>query len=487
MHRDAGYARISSDDLRLGVGVGRQEEDVRKTSERTGGQLVAMFTDNDLSASKYARKKRKDYPRILDMARAGAIDRVIVYRLDRLLRIPRELEDLIDLCEQRNLLVVNLHGSMDLTTAEGRKYARDRVADAAFESDLISERVKRANDDIAARGEPLTRKRAFGYSCNGRHHPDDCRAKDCDRHCEVEGCKHDGRSIVPAEAELLRQAVADVLAGESITGIAKRWNALGVPTAQRGTRWEPTTVKVVLTGARQAGLVKHRGEIVGPGNWDAIIDRDSHDRVKRIIESRGHEQPRRRGEFTGLFRTVEGYSLMRNPGRGRVDYRFMSRPGREGHNTSIAAGPLEDLVRGWLFDRAEDGTIERRRQDRQQRRTLVPVGEDVSELERRLVELAEDEADGRITRAEWLAKRERLTGRLQAAQEAQQRHADDDAIADVTAGLRERWDLPPDEGGYSVDRKRAILHAVFERIVIHPRGPSGPRFDPNRVEPIWRE
>lgn len=484
MHRDVGYARISDDDLRLGIGVGRQEDDIRATSERTGGQLIRMFVDNDISASRYATKKRHDYDELIDMVRLGLADRVIVYDLDRLLRKPRELEDLIDLVDARaGFPVVNLTGELDLTTADGRYFARMRVAQAAKESDDISRRVRRANEAIAAKGGSLGRTRAFGYACNGRHHPQDCPDKngECDRHCDIPDCRHDGRSVIPSEATLLRQAAADVLAGESITGVARRWNAAGVKTVRDGTRgWMPTTVRVVLTGPRQAGLVVHRGEVVGPGDWDPIIDRETHERLKKIIADRGHEQPRRRGEFTGLFKTIEGWSMKANTDRNRRDYRFLSRPGMEGRQTSIAAGPLEDLVRGWLFKGADDGSILRRRAGRQRPR-LEPVGEDPAELERRLVELAEDEANDRITRAEWLAKRERLTERLRVAQAAMRRDETDEVLAEVTPGLRDRW------AALSVDRKRTILLAVFDRVIVHPATKMGPRFDPDRVEPIWRE
>lgn len=485
MHRDVGYARISKDDLLSGKGVSRQEEDVRATSERTGGQLVEMLVDNDMSASRYARKKRKNYPRIPELIRAGAIDRVIVYDLDRLLRLPSELEELIDLVEDRNgFPVINVTGSLDLTTADGRFIARILVAKAAKESDDISRRTMRANDAIAAAGGILTRKRAFGYACRGRHFPEDCPGGDCENHCDLPDCKHDGISVVPYEADLIRQAAADVLAGESISGIAKRWNALGVKTAQRGKAWGPTTVRVVLTGARQAGLVRHRDEIVGTGTWPAIIDRDTHERLKAVIADRGHDQPRRRGEFTSLFKTIDGFTLASTTSRkrGKVyrHYRFVSMPGREGHNTSVAAQPLEDLVRGWLWDAADDGSLARRRLARRQR-TVQPVGEDPAELERRLVELAEDEAEDRITRAEWLAKRERLTKRLEAAQASVRRSTVDDVLDEVTPGLRDRWP------GVSVDRRRAILLAVFERVIIRPAKKPGPVFDPDRVEPIWRE
>lgn len=476
MFRDVGYARISRDDMRAGRGVGRQTKDVEGRSQETGGQLVApVFIDNDISASRFSKKARKDYRKVLDLIRAGTVDRVIIYRIDRLLRIPRELEDLIDLAEQHGVLLVNMHGSVDPTTAEGRKYLRDRVADAAYETDIMSERWKRTFDERAANGEPHG-SRSFGYSCAGRSP------------CELEGCQHDGLSIVEPESEAFRRACADVLAGESITGIARRWNAAGIKPVHAEV-WNSTLVRSVLTGRHQAGLRVHRGDVVGDGAWDPIIDRDTHDAIVRVLTDpdRKRKMPPRRHEFSGLIRTAEGHTLTRDVVRGRPTYRFVKQPGRTGpQHVTIAAEPLEDLVREMLFQEVESGRVDQRIAARRLARPR-PVGEDPAEVKRRLVQLAEDEANDVIDRAEWLAKKAVLQRRLEAA-EAGWAQGDDslEALAGVDPDIRARWRLAEDEGGYSVDRKRAILAAVFERVVIHPALRRGPGLDPRRVEPVHR-
>jgi hypothetical protein len=53
--------------------------------------------------------------------------------------------------------------------------------------------------------------------------------------------------------------------------------------------------------------------------------------------------------------------------------------------------------------------------------------------------------------------------------------------AEDANALRDQW---PTLG---LDHKRAIVRAVFDRIVIKPVVKGRNRFDISRVEPVWRE
>jgi hypothetical protein len=54
-------------------------------------------------------------------------------------------------------------------------------------------------------------------------------------------------------------------------------------------------------------------------------------------------------------------------------------------------------------------------------------------------------------------------------------------VANVPRNLRQLWP------SYSLDRQRAILAAMIERVEIHPQG-RGKAFDPDaiKVKPRWR-
>lgn len=479
--RDVGYGRISTDQLRQGLGVTRQHEDIRSTSERTGGTLVAFHSDNDVSASRYTRKARHGYDQVLALVRADAVDRIIVYDLDRLLRRPAELEELIDLVEARpGFTVVNVAGEIDLTTSDGRFIARILVAKAAKESDDISRRTRRQIEQVASTGRPRTSKRAFGYSCIR------------DPACQLPGCLHDGVSVLPGEAELLRQAARDVLAGESLTGIARRWNAAGVLTPQTGRPWSTPVVRQVLLGPRAAGLRAHRGAVVAVGTWEPILDRDTHDALVRLLTDpdRRRKNPPRRQPFTGILfdssgRPMTTATATHRNGRKQRTYRTdpgrHPGPGRVEAKVTISAEPLEELVEELLFLHVESGAVAERAQARRRRQPQPVAGDDLASLESDLRALAEDHGAGRISRLEWLAARRPLQARLERARAAREAAAAVDVADDLPPDVRARW------ASYSPDRKRAILAAVFDRVVVHPATRRGPLFDERRVEPIWRE
>jgi site-specific DNA recombinase len=460
--RDVGYARLSHHDPDEQGAIARQKQDIRRVSERTGGQLLdPILVDNAVSASKYAHRKRKDYPKLLDMARAGLIDRAVIYDVDRLLRIPKELEALIDLVEELGdrFTIIAVNGSMDLTTSQGIYHARISVADAAKASDDTSRRLRSKFDQLAQAGLPLHASganRAFGY---------------------LDG----GMEIDLSEASLIQEAAADVLRGEGLNAIARRWNQAGVRN-RRGGPWSNRTVRSVLTSPRNAGRRIHRGEDHGPAAWPPIIDPDTHARLCRLVAERTRD-PGRRTPFTGLFVTTDGRSMRREViGRHqrRVYRTWRPHPGVDVPR-SITIGPaetLEELVLEVLFADVESGAVARRIAERRSRPRLL--GEDPAMVELEMIQLAEDKAERRIGRAEWLVMRRPLERRLTAAQAAAGRVDDLAALDGLSPGIRGEWE------GYSDDRRRRVLFAMFERVEIAPAPRLGPGFDPGRVTPVGR-
>src|SRR5438105_722573 len=94
--RAAIYCRISQDREGAGLGVDRQRDDCEKLAASMGLTLVAIHTDNDISA--FSGKTRPGYRALLNDLNTGHANVVIVWHTDRLHRSPRELEDYIDLC-----------------------------------------------------------------------------------------------------------------------------------------------------------------------------------------------------------------------------------------------------------------------------------------------------------------------------------------------------------------------------------------------------
>lgn len=478
-HRDVGYARLSHADPDEAGAIARQKQDIRQVSTSTGGHLVTVdnhqgepveiLVDNAVSASRYARRKRKDYPLIETYARAGLIDRAVIYDVDRLLRIPRELEDLIDLVEDLDggFTVVAVNGELDLTTADGRFFARMRVAQAAKESDDLSRRIRRQIVQGAERGVPRNargRARPFGFADDGiAHNPD--------------------------EAALIRQAAEDVLyRGVSLNEIARRWNAAGHRTARRNTLWSNRTVRAVLCGPRAAGLrIHHRGEPdeqTFPAAWDPIIDRATHEALKGKLIATSARRPSRRTEYTGLFVGVadgESWPMRRDRNRSVAVYRTYQRfPGAPIVRMQIGpAADLEGAVRELLFAYVESGRLAEKVADRIAAEGRQAPAETAEEVQALIDQADADEVSGVIDRRGWLLKRKLLVPRLQAAQHAEAR-VSVSVLDRVPLDIRAQW------GDYEVDHRAAILREVFDRIEISPGRKNGPGFDRSRVRPVWR-
>jgi len=256
------YTRISQDTNGQRDGVTRQLDDCQALAERLGWDVAARFDDNDLSA--FNGKRRPGFEALLDAMKAGQFGALICWHTDRLYRSMKDLERLIEIADKRGIQIRTVNGGdLDLSTSAGRMLARILGSVARQESEHKGERQKRANVQKAQSGRWQTANRTFGYTMTGEP--------------------------LEPEATMLRQAVADVLAGKSISQVAREWNASGVKTTLAGTTqerdgktfvvqgvWNSPRVRRLLVNPRYAALRVHRGKVVGPGDWEALIDADTH-------------------------------------------------------------------------------------------------------------------------------------------------------------------------------------------------------------------
>lgn len=89
--RAAIYTRISFDDTKREEGVERQEHDCRKWAAANGWNVVAHYSDNSISASKFD-VERPQYDLLCAAVLTGEVNAVIVWDVDRLTRQQGQLE-----------------------------------------------------------------------------------------------------------------------------------------------------------------------------------------------------------------------------------------------------------------------------------------------------------------------------------------------------------------------------------------------------------
>ncbi len=250
------YVRISSDVLGEGLGVARQEQDCRALAEREGWHVREVYVDNDVSA--FSGRVRPAYDQMLADIKAGFINAVVTWHADRLHRSPKELEAFIDLIEATGCSVETVQsGRVDLSTPSGRLNARVIGGFARYESEHKSERIRRKLQQNAEQGKHHGGSRPYGWEA-------------------------DRVTLRVEEADAVRRAMRLVLAGNSVKAIVRALNEGGSVTASGGA-WRDVTVRSMLLRPRNAGLRVHRGEVVGTGRWDPIVDRDTYERVRMIL------------------------------------------------------------------------------------------------------------------------------------------------------------------------------------------------------------
>jgi hypothetical protein len=55
------------------------------------------------------------------------------------------------------------------------------------------------------------------------------------------------------------------------------------------------------------------------------------------------------------------------------------------------------------------------------------------------------------------------------------------------AEIRRRWFLAEQDGGLPISTKRTYVREALHAVIVHPAGKGRKDFDPDLLEPIWRE
>jgi site-specific DNA recombinase len=467
------YARISDDREGASAGVARQEADARALADRLGWSVSEVVIENDTSA--YKRRKvslpngrtelrvvRPGFRRLLDLIAVGDVDGLIAYDLDRTARDPRDLEDLIDAVESRHprLPVESVTGSLRLANDSDVTMARVMVAVANKASRDSSRRIKRKHEELAQAGK---------YAGGGARRY---------------GYERDGVTVREDEAEVIRLAASRVLAGESATSICKDFDEQCIlPVSAQS--WSSRALLDILRSPRIAGLRVHRGEVVGPAQWPAIIDQDTHEALLAELNtrSRGAGKPALRHWCNGLLWCGRcGHYLSAAYVRAGV-HRYWCHPKRGGCGR-IAIGmqvetELESQVLGYLTRPNVLDTLARGRTETLADDTRSAIAEDEAQLRT----LSRMWAEKQITLDEFAEARTIIERRIKSARGALLAVVPDRVRAVLSSSdVAETWRFL--EPSTRREVAQAILHPLgFKGWTVAPAEQGRPRrFDPDRLD-----
>lgn len=478
------YLRLSvSDDA--STSISRQESDLRALAEREGWQVVAVLTDDGISG----RKARANADEALRMIRDGEAEALAVWKLDRWTRqglsAVGALVAVLDASPAA--LFVALQDGLRSDQAAWRIIASVLAEVARMEAENTATRVRSSIRALKHAGRWAGGVPPLGY----RSAP------------AVDGAP--GRVLVvdEGEAAVLTRYAERVVAGESLSRLARDLTAEGFPQARSEWRlaltrgedptglsrgsWPVTTLRQALTSETLVGRVSHHGEILRGDDgrpltvWPPAIDPVLFTRVRATLPDLGTRGPARRRAARLLSGVLYCGSCGRKlytgtDSRGVGRYRCPARlAGASCPVYTVAAGPAEtavaeaylsivgdhpervEVVTG-AAEEIEDALAEIEEALRDVSARLTEDDSDPAALLAQIgalkVRRAEIRATPAVTRSEW-----RETGRT----------------------YREAWEAEDNDG------RRRLLLSALDHVDVMPLDVTarGRRFSPERLRYYW--
>jgi DNA invertase Pin-like site-specific DNA recombinase len=207
-----GYVRVSTEkQADFGVSLEAQAEKVRAMSVVQGAELIDVIIDAGESAKSL---NRPGMARLMSVVDSGAVDTVIIAKLDRLTRSVADLAELLKRFERRGVSLVSVADSLDTRSAAGRLVLNIMVSVSQWEREAIGERTRDAMKHKRSNRERVgTILFGFQLSIDGVHLEEN-----------------------PAEQAILSRVRELKAAGHSTRRIADELNRQGF-TTRRGTAW----------------------------------------------------------------------------------------------------------------------------------------------------------------------------------------------------------------------------------------------------------
>jgi len=295
--------------------------------------------------------ERPGVQRLLGDIKAGGIDVVVVYKIDRLTRALADFARLVEVFDAHAISFVAVTQQFNTTTSMGRLTLNVLLSFAQFEREVTAERIR---DKIAAskkKGMWMGGLPPLGYDARDRK-----------------------LVVNETEAETVHALYRLYLDLGSVREVATRATDLGLRTKSRiGPRGRATGggpftrghLYRLLANPLYLGLVRHRGAVY-EGQHAAIVDRSTWDAVQDRLAGRRHEgESRVRGHgeslLTGIVFDETGDRLSpthaikaRRRYRYYISHRLMTGIRQDSDGWRLPAPQLEAAALGAVISLLQD-------------------------------------------------------------------------------------------------------------------------------------
>lgn len=254
------YPRVSTEDQsRFGFSLDEQVESLKRLCEWKGYKIYKVYREEGVSAKSMNRPKFQEM--IQDM-KDGKINKILVYKLDRLTRSIQDLETICKLLEEYKCDLESECEEINTSTPTGVFFMRMTTILAQLEIERTSERTKFGLMGAAKKGH-FSGKAPIGY-------------KKINKELVID----------EVESEVVKDIFKSYLSGLSVCTITKQLNEKNA----LNRNWRTTTIDRMLSNYIYAGNYQHRKRIQNEETilledvCPAIIDKHDFELVQKQKE-----------------------------------------------------------------------------------------------------------------------------------------------------------------------------------------------------------
>ena len=265
------YPRVSTEDQsRFGHSLDEQEDRLKKLCEFKDYEIYKVYREEGVSAKDTNRPKFKEM--IQDM-KDGKINKIVVYKLDRLTRSIQDLENICKMLEEYNCDLESVAEEINTGNANGKFFIRMLTILAQLEIERTSERTKFGLIGAAKKGH-ISGQPALGYT-----------KKDKSKKLVID----------ELESDVVKRIFSIYLEGSSVCHICEIFNEENV----LNKHWATTTVDKILSNKIYIGSIEHgkrdkKNTQIFEDVVPAIIDKTTFECVQKRKEKNLKNYKRKR-------------------------------------------------------------------------------------------------------------------------------------------------------------------------------------------------
>lgn len=223
------YPRVSTEDQsRFGHSLDEQEEKLKQLCEFKDYEIYKVYREEGVSAKNMERPK---FQEMIEDMKNGKINKIVVYKLDRLTRSIKDLESICTMLEEYNCSLESVAEEINTDTANGKFFIRMLTILAQLEIERTSERTKFGLVGAAKKGH-LSGRPPLGYK-------------------KIDNDK--GIFIDEVQADVVRRIFKLYLDGMAVNSICKLFNEEEI----LNRKWPTTTVDKILSNQIYIGNMEY--------------------------------------------------------------------------------------------------------------------------------------------------------------------------------------------------------------------------------------